>query len=163
MRERFTRRRFLSAVGAGATYLVLTNAVGCDRSERAPQARTPKGGAPSTPKVSHLPTASPAPREGAWAFRSRPDLSPPAVEVTAQAHDTAPGFVFVSPEKGDAVRFPETDSRRPYRCRHPIPTSRCEPKTVRGGYSAPPRPSSRQAKPSYPASVASCCPYSTPT
>ena len=102
MRERFTRRRFLSAVGAGATYLVLTNAVGCDRSERAPQARTPKGGAPSTPKVSHLPTASPAPREGAWAFRSRPDLSPPVVEVTTRAHDTASGYIFLAPEEGDA-------------------------------------------------------------
>ena len=65
-------------VGAGATYLALTNAVGCDLSERAPQAETPKGGAPSTPKVSHLPNASPAPREAVRAFRSRPDLNPPS-------------------------------------------------------------------------------------
>jgi len=36
-----------------------------------------------------------------WTFRSRPDLSPPAVEVTKQAHDTAPGYIFVAPEKGD--------------------------------------------------------------
>ena len=55
MRQRVTRRRFLSAVGAGATYLAWTNVVGCDLSERAPQAETPKGGAESTPKVSHLP------------------------------------------------------------------------------------------------------------
>jgi hypothetical protein len=107
MRAKFTRRRFLSVVGAGVTYLALTNAVGCDRSERAPrgeipQAGTPKGAAPSTPKVSHLPTASPAPREGAWAFRSRPDLTPPAVEIIAQGHDTAPGYIFLAPEKGDA-------------------------------------------------------------
>jgi hypothetical protein len=107
MREKFTRRRFLSVVGAGATCLALTNAVGCDRSERDPRAniprtKTPKGGAPSTPKVSHLPTASPAPREGAWAFRSRPDLSPPVVEVTTRAHDTASGYIFVAPEEGDA-------------------------------------------------------------
>ena len=100
MREKFTRRRFLSVVGAGATYLALTNAVGCDRSERAPQAGTPKGKAPSTPKVSQLPTASPAPREGTWAFRSRPDLNPPAVEVTTQPHDAAPGCIFVAPEEG---------------------------------------------------------------
>ena len=103
MRQRVTRRRFLSAMGAGATYLALTNAVGCDLSERAPQAETQKGGAPSTPKVSHLPSASPAPREGAWAFRSRPDFTPPAVEVTAQAHDTAPGYIFLAPEKGGAA------------------------------------------------------------
>src|SRR5829696_6756701 len=100
MRERFTRRRFLSAVGAGATYLALTNVVGCDRSERAPQAKTPKGGTPTAPKVLPLPSASPAHQVDVWAFRSRPDLSPPAVEVTTQAHDTAPGYIFVAPEKG---------------------------------------------------------------
>ena len=80
----------------------MTNAVGCDLSERAPQAETPKGGAPSTPKVSHLPNASPAPREAVRAFRSRPDLNPPAVEVTAQAHNTTPGYIFVAPQKGGA-------------------------------------------------------------
>jgi outer membrane protein assembly factor BamB len=101
MREKFTRRRFLSVVGAGATYLALTNAMGCGRSEReAPRAETPKGGAPSTPKVSHLPSVSPASREGAEDFRSRPDLTPPAVEVTAQAHDTASGYVFVATKRG---------------------------------------------------------------
>jgi Arylsulfotransferase (ASST) len=102
MLERFTRRRFLSAVGAGATYLALTSVVGCDRSEGVPQARTPRGGTPSTPKVSPLPNASPDPKGDVWAFRSRPDLSPPAVEVTTQAHDTAPGYNFVTPEKGAA-------------------------------------------------------------
>jgi hypothetical protein len=102
MLEGFTRRRFLSAVGAGATYLALTNVVGCGRSESAPQARPPKGGTPSTPKVSPLPNASPDPKGDVWAFRSRPDLSPPAVEVTTQAHDTAPGYNFVTPEKGAA-------------------------------------------------------------
>ena len=36
-------------------------------------------------------------------LRSRPDLSPPAVEVSTQAHDgTAPGYIFVAPEKGGA-------------------------------------------------------------
>src|SRR5215216_7018597 len=102
MRERFTRRRFLSAMGAGATYLALTNVVGCDRSERAPQAKSPKGGTPSAPKVSPLPSASPAHQEHVWTFRSRPDLSPPAVEVAKKAHHTAPGYIFVAPEKGDA-------------------------------------------------------------
>jgi hypothetical protein len=102
MRERFTRRRFLSAVGAGATYLALTNVVGCDLSERVPQAKTPKGGGPSTPKVSPLPNASLALQKDGRAFRSRPDLSPPAVEVTTQAHDTHPGYIFVAPENGDA-------------------------------------------------------------
>jgi hypothetical protein len=99
MRKRFTRRRFLSAVGAGATYLALTNVVGCHRSERPPQAKSPKGGTPSAPKVSPLPSTSPAHQEHVWAFRSRPDLSPPAVEVAKKAHHTAPGYIFVAPEK----------------------------------------------------------------
>ena len=39
----------------------------------------------------------------AWAFRSRPDLSPPAVEVVKDARDDiAPGYIFLAPEKGDA-------------------------------------------------------------
>jgi outer membrane protein assembly factor BamB len=38
---------------------------------------------------------------GVWVFRSRPDLSPPAVEVAIRAHDdTAPGYIFVAPEEG---------------------------------------------------------------
>src|SRR5919112_183096 len=94
MRERFTRRRFLSAVGAGATYLALTNVVGCHRSERTPQAKSPK--------VLPLPSATPAHQVDVWAFRSRPDLSPPAVEVTKKAHHTAPGYIFVAPEQGDS-------------------------------------------------------------
>jgi hypothetical protein len=44
----------------------------------------------------------PAPLRDAWAFRSRPDLSPPAVEVTTRAHSTAPGYIFVAPETGGA-------------------------------------------------------------
>jgi hypothetical protein len=32
-------------------------------------------------------------------FRSRPDLSPPAIEITAQAHDTAPGYIFAAPKQ----------------------------------------------------------------
>jgi Arylsulfotransferase (ASST) len=79
MGSKFTRRCFLSALGAGATYLALTNAVGCA-----------------------LPSISPAPPKGVWAFRSRPDLSPAAVEVTtAQAHDdTAPGYIFAAVKEG---------------------------------------------------------------
>src|SRR5829696_2609971 len=95
MRQRFPRRRFLSTLGAGATYLALTNAVGCDLlGKRASKAKTSK--------VSPLPNASPASQEEAWSFRSRPDLTPPAVEIATQAHGTAPGYIFVAPEKGSA-------------------------------------------------------------
>jgi hypothetical protein len=104
MGTKFTRRRFLTAVSAGVTYLALTNTVGCDLRERTPKAKTPKGTPLPTPKVSPLPSASSAPPKGppkgVWAFRSRPDLSPPAVEVSTQAHDTAPGYIFIAPKKG---------------------------------------------------------------
>jgi len=32
-------------------------------------------------------------------FRSHPDLNPPTIEITAQAHDTAPGYIFVAPKQ----------------------------------------------------------------
>src|SRR5918998_2720589 len=105
MGTKFTRRRFLTAVSAGVTYLALTNTVGCDLRERTSKVsplRAPKGRPLPTPKVWPLPSASSAPPKGVWDFRSRPDLSPPAVEVTARAHNTAPGYIFVAPEKGEA-------------------------------------------------------------
>jgi hypothetical protein len=79
MGSKFTRRRFLTALGAGATYLALTNMVGCA-----------------------LPRITPAPPKGVWTFRSRPDLSPAAVEVTTtQAHDdTASGYIFAALKEG---------------------------------------------------------------
>ena len=89
MGSRFTRRRFLEGVGAGVTYLALANTVGCESPA-------------NTPRVSPLTGVSYVPPDGVWAFRSRPDLSPPAVEVTKRSHDTASGYVFVAPEEGDA-------------------------------------------------------------
>src|SRR5215211_6389059 len=129
MGSRFTRRRFLETVGAGATYLALANTLGCQSSEH-------------TPKVSPLTGVSYAPPDGVWTFRSRPDLSPPAVEVVKQAHHTASGYVFVAPEGGGAGQGGSMilDDRgqvvwfRPLR--HPIlPTSRAmnfEVQTYRG-------------------------------
>ena len=84
MGSKFTRRRFLTAVSSGAAYLALTNTVGCE---------------PTRPNRA---TGSPGRPEQTWAFRSRPDLSPPAIELTARAHNTAPGYIFVAPEKGGA-------------------------------------------------------------
>jgi hypothetical protein len=79
MGTKLTRRRFLTAMGAAATCLALINTVGCA-----------------------LPRMSPAAAKGVWDFRSRPDLSPPAVEVTTtQAHDdTAPGYIFAASKEG---------------------------------------------------------------
>jgi len=72
MANKFTRRRFLTAVGAGAAWIALTSAPACK------------------------------PSRSVWAFRSRPDLSPPAVDVTMQAHDTAAGYIFITPGHGGA-------------------------------------------------------------
>ncbi len=85
MGTKFTRRRFLKALSAGATYLALTNTVGCELLGRTPKPRslqTPRINPLHPPKVWPLPGVSSSPEEGVWAFRSRPDLSPPAVEVT---------------------------------------------------------------------------------
>jgi outer membrane protein assembly factor BamB len=104
MGSRFTRRRFLKALGA-ATYLALSSTVGCaplERPQKPLSLRTPKATPLRLPEVLPLPNASPAPVGGVWAFRSRPDLSPPGVEVATMAHDTAPGFIFVAPEEGGA-------------------------------------------------------------
>src|SRR5215211_2228939 len=87
MGTRFTRRRFLAAAGVCATYLTLANTVGCDLLER-------------TPKVRPAPKTSSAPSTGVWSFRSRPDLSPPAVAVTTRAHGQTPGYIFIAPKLG---------------------------------------------------------------
>src|SRR5215207_8952442 len=96
MGSRFTRRRFLTAASAGAAYLALTGTVGSETPQRSSKVRSSR-----TPRVKPLPGA-PLAHDGVWAFRSRPDLNPPAVEVDTQASDdTAPGYIFLAPEKGD--------------------------------------------------------------
>jgi hypothetical protein len=95
--SRFTRRRFLAAASAGAAYLALTGTVGSETPERSSKVRSSR-----TPGVKPLPGV-PFPPDGVWAFRSRPDLNPPAVEVATEARDDiAPGYIFVAPEKGGA-------------------------------------------------------------
>jgi Arylsulfotransferase (ASST) len=105
MGTKFTRCRFLTAVSAGVTYLALTNTVGCkllEHNSKISPLLTPKVSPLHTPKVWPLSSASSAPPKGVWDFRSRPDLSPPAVEVTARTHSTALGHIFVAPEEGRA-------------------------------------------------------------
>jgi hypothetical protein len=87
MASKVTRRRFLTALSAGATYLALTNTVGCKLLER-------------TPKVKPLPNVTSTHPKRVWTFRSRPDLRPPVVDVTTRAHDTAPGYIFIAPKWG---------------------------------------------------------------
>jgi hypothetical protein len=41
-----------------------------------------------------------------WEFRSRPDLSPAAVQVTRWAPGTAPGYIFVALKEGAGEHGP---------------------------------------------------------
>jgi Arylsulfotransferase (ASST) len=111
MGSRFTRRLFLTALGACVAYLALTYTVGCEllgRTSKLTSLRLPRVGPLRTPKVWPLPSVSPPPEEGVWAFRSRPDLSPAALEVTTtQAHeDTAPGYILVALKEGAGEHGP---------------------------------------------------------
>jgi hypothetical protein len=76
--RKFTRKKFLGIVGAG---VALLNMPGCKEDRQS----------------DHSPPAQPS---EVRSFRSHPELSPPAIEITAQAHDTAPGYIFVAPKKG---------------------------------------------------------------
>src|SRR5215208_1798116 len=49
MGTKFTRRRFLMAAGAGATYLALANTVGCEPAERTSKAKSTKTSQPTQP------------------------------------------------------------------------------------------------------------------
>src|ERR671910_1660190 len=104
MNTKITRRRFLAALAAGTAYLASINMTGCEplgRSFRVRPLHTPELGPLHIPKrVFPLAGVPSRPAKGVWHFRSRPDLRPPAVEVTKRAHDTAPGYVFVAPENG---------------------------------------------------------------
>src|SRR5918994_1318940 len=110
MGTRFTRRRFLTALSAGAAYLALTNTVGCEllgRTSKLTALHIPGFSPLRAPKIWPLPSVSPPPEEGVWDFRSRPDLSPAAVDVTTRAReDTAPGYVFVALKEGAGEHGP---------------------------------------------------------
>ncbi len=70
-------------MAAGTAWVALGGALastlGCESTERTRAAASPD-------RAGH-----------AWSFRSRPDLSPPLVDVEMQAHDTALGYLFVGP------------------------------------------------------------------
>ena len=85
-----TRREFLGAA-AGTVWFALAGTLGCEAI-----------------KLTRA-TASPARAGQAWSFRSRPDLKPPVLEVTTQAHDTAPGYVFCAPKNGPEEAGPGQD------------------------------------------------------
>jgi hypothetical protein len=87
MPDKVTRSKFLTGAGAAATYLALTSTVGCRLLDRSAKVRSVADHSSSRP-------------EDLLAFRSRPDVRPPAIDVAPRAHDTAPGYLFVDPKRG---------------------------------------------------------------
>lgn len=85
--------QFLKAAAAGTAGVAFLGLTGCNREETVRKAALPEGESSSR-------------RGEMLAFRSRPDLHPPAVEVSRPARDTADGYVFVAPKKGEAQAGP---------------------------------------------------------
>jgi hypothetical protein len=100
MGTRFTRSKFLTAAGFSAAYIALANTVGCESTERSSKVKPTMSRRSAHPEGAVAYGSQPAPQHGGWTFRSRPDLSPPAVEIAKKAHGTAPGDIFVAPGEG---------------------------------------------------------------
>ncbi|MBA3390406.1 MAG: arylsulfotransferase family protein, partial [Rubrobacter sp.] len=86
-----TRRRFLEVMGAGATWITLSSALGCEPEQRLRA------------------VASTTRRGQTWAFRSRPELRPPVIDVTTNARGTAPGYILIAPKNGPEEEGPGQD------------------------------------------------------
>ena len=88
---RRTRRDFLKVAAGGGAGLAFLALVGCepDRPVRA--------------------FAAPAPAGPTRAFRSRPDLTPPPVEVTTRVQGTADGYLFAASKNGPGEAHPAQD------------------------------------------------------
>src|SRR5215216_1765204 len=79
--RKFTRKKFLHVVWAGAACIALLNLPGCKEE------RQNHHSLPARPNEVRN-------------FRTRPELSPPAIEITDQAHNTTPGYIFIASKKG---------------------------------------------------------------
>ena len=98
---RLTRRAFLKTASAGAAWIALTSTLGCD-----PSKRPREGGSPARPGRAQAAQSS---ERYVRTFRSRPDLHPPTIDVVTQAHDTAPGYIFVASKNGPGEESPSQD------------------------------------------------------
>src|SRR5215204_3053067 len=79
--RKLTRQKFLGVVGAGAACMALLNMPGCKEDG---QSHNSLAASPNETRT----------------FRSRPELGPPDIEITEQAHDTSPGYIFIAAKKG---------------------------------------------------------------
>jgi hypothetical protein len=102
MGTKFTRRRFLMIAAAGATYLALTNTMGCAAAERTSKTTLDMTSRPTQPAGEVAYEPQPAAKRGVWSFRSRPDLSPQSRWPKTTTKNSPPGYVFVAPQRGDS-------------------------------------------------------------
>jgi Arylsulfotransferase (ASST) len=101
----WSRRRFLKV--AGLTGITAVAAVIADEllagsgGSAAPSAATaPEARLASTPPAGTPLGASPSPGDGRLHYRSRPDLTPPAIDITRDGGRLAPGLIFFTPDNG---------------------------------------------------------------
>src|SRR5215212_8482154 len=147
MGTKFTRRRFLTALSASAAWIALTNAPGCKPVKPATRTTPSTTASLAQPEPVLVQGSQPSPQQNAWTFRTRPDLSPRAVDVAKQSHDTAPGYVFVAPKKvgpgqggpmivdnrGQVVWFRPVQSKTPRAMDFKVQNYRGEPVLTWGG------------------------------
>jgi Arylsulfotransferase (ASST) len=88
---RRTRKDFLRVVAGGGALLALGTLAACEPD---PRIRA---------------SASPRTVGRRWAFRSRPDLSPPPVEVVKRSRATNEGYLFAAPKNGPGEAYPAKD------------------------------------------------------
>lgn len=91
MGARRTRKDFLRVTASGGALLALGALAACEPDPRI-QA-----------------SASPGRVDRRWAFRSRPDLSPPPVEIVRRPRATAEGYLFAGPNNGPDEGSPAQD------------------------------------------------------
>jgi hypothetical protein len=86
-----TRGGFLRAAAGGGALLALGAFAGCEPD---PRIRA---------------SASPESAGRTWAFRSRPDLTPPPVEVVRRSRATGEGYLLAAPKNGPGEEHPAQD------------------------------------------------------
>jgi hypothetical protein len=110
----WTRRRFIKAsalaiIGAGGVVALAREAIAAFGGASTGPASTPgafalvAGSTAAAPSPSPAPSAAPGKRRK---FRSRPDLTPPEVELRTAARGVAPGYIFYTPGNGTGVDGP---------------------------------------------------------
>lgn len=95
MNEKYTRRKFLKLAGLGTVGISFAATLGCEA--KGDLSENPESG--SNVRVSN---SSASGTQSVQAFRSRPELTPPVIEVTTPARGAASGsgYIFVGAKNG---------------------------------------------------------------